>query len=102
MTGAALELTLLEACRQHDAEEALAALAAVQARLTIREVQRSLAEAGGSSESDRMLTVKDAAAYLSVSEKYIRARLDRLEVRRYGRAVRIPLGAVKRAAALGM
>jgi excisionase family DNA binding protein len=88
----------------NDPEEAMAALASVRARMIWRQTQAAITqqvvETGGGDE--RLLSVKEAATFLGVSEKWVRARQDRLGAKRLGRAVRIPLSMLKLAAKTGL
>lgn len=104
MTSASLEHAIMVVVEDADPEEAMACLAACRARLIYRHTQagitRQIHDVGG--EPDRLLTVKEAASYLSVSEKTIRARQEKLGATRIGSSIRIPLSRLKHATKYGL
>lgn len=102
MSRAALEVAIMDVLRGTDPEDAAAVLASCKARVFYREMQRAHLLREEDNRPDRLLTVAEAAKVLNVSEKWVRARQDRLMARRIGRHVRIPESAVQRIVKLGL
>lgn len=102
MSSAAAEHAILALLEDMDEEQAVVILAACRARLMYRATQRAHLLREEDNRPDRMLSVAETAKVLNVSEKWVRARADKLGARKLGRHIRIPESAVQRAVRLGM
>lgn len=88
--SAALEHGIITLLEDSSPEDALAALAAVKARLYFRELQRSHLAPGQSTGSQRLLTANEVAGLVGVSLKWVYARKAFLGAVMVGRNVRFP------------
>ena len=77
------------------ADDALAALAAVKARLYFRELQRSHLAPGQSTAEHKLLTANEVAGLVGVSVKWVYARKTLLGAVKVGRNVRFPEAVVR-------
>lgn len=97
MSGrATLEMRILSACEDVDAEDAVAALSAVKSRIMLREMTRKhLLPSQKDRSQGRLLNVAEVASLLGVSERYVRAHQHELGRVKIGRSVRFPEKAIR-------
>jgi excisionase family DNA binding protein len=95
-----LESALLRVVAGHDAEDAIAALAAAKARMEVKLLRSQVRPSSFASPNKRMLTAQEVAKMLGVSVKTIYARKHELGFVRIGRSVRFNAETVKRVASV--